>query len=168
MVLVAAAVFAFDLLGRGTGGHWPDVFTPEAWRSASPDSATPQTTGLALPAAPPATLQESTRVTAAPRRAPAPLPAKRPPGVAGSPRPARGGAAVVAPGRLFVSATPWGQLYVDGRLMGNTPKADLPISAGWHRVRVVHDGFEPFEQTIQVPAGQDVRLTSIVLRELGR
>src|SRR2546425_12189130 len=100
VVLVAAAVFAFDLLGRGTGGHWPDVVTPEAWRSAGPDSATPQNTGLALPATPPATLQESTRVTAAPRRAPARLPAKRLPGVVGSPRPARGGAAAVAPGRL--------------------------------------------------------------------
>ena len=46
--------------------------------------------------------------------------------------------------------------------------AGLAIAAGWHRVRVVHDGFEPFEQTIQVPAGQDVRLASIALRELRR
>jgi hypothetical protein len=70
-----------------------------------------------------------------------------------------------APGRLFVNATPWGQLYVDGRLVGNTPKANISVSAGTHRIRVVRDGYEPVERTILVPAGQDVRLTDIVLVE---
>lgn len=70
-----------------------------------------------------------------------------------------------APGRLFVNATPWGQLYVDGRLIGNTPKANISVSAGAHRIRVVRDGYEPVERTILVPAGQDVRLTDIVLVE---
>jgi serine/threonine protein kinase len=66
-------------------------------------------------------------------------------------------------GRLFVNATPWGQLYVDGQLVGNTPKANLSLAAGAHTIRVVREGFEPFERAIQVGAGEVVRLTGIVL-----
>ena len=74
---------------------------------------------------------------------------------------------LAAPGRLFVGATPWGELYIDDRLMGHTPKAALPIAAGWHQVRIVRDGFAPFEQRIRVGPGEDVRLIGIVLRNLG-
>jgi serine/threonine-protein kinase len=84
-----------------------------------------------------------------------------PPGAAVEPQ-AGGGAEA---GRLFVNATPWGQLYVDGHLVGNTPKANLTISAGAHTIRVARDGFEPFERTIQVVPGGVVRLTDIVLVE---
>jgi serine/threonine protein kinase len=68
-------------------------------------------------------------------------------------------------GRLFVNATPWGQLFVDGQLVGNTPKANLSVAPGNHTVRVVREGFEPFSRTIQVAPGQSVRLTDIVLVE---
>jgi len=147
VLCAAVAVSGIALRERGTGGHSRQVVASESWQSVDPEAATPVVA-----------LRDSARVTVSPRR---PLP--RPATVAAR-RPPR----LLAPGRLFVSATPWGALYVDGRPMGNTPKAGLAIAAGWHRVRVVHDGFEPFEQTIQVPAGQDVRLASIALRELRR
>lgn len=70
------------------------------------------------------------------------------------------------PGRLFVNATPWGQLYIDGQLVGNTPQANLEIPAGAHRVRIARDGFQPFERTIQVAPGQEVRLVDIVLQQV--
>src|SRR6266700_1655324 len=63
---------------------------------------------------------------------------------------------VVAAGHLFVGATPWGELYIDGRLVGHTPMAALPIAAGWHQVRIVRAGFAPFEQRVQVAPGGDV------------
>jgi tRNA A-37 threonylcarbamoyl transferase component Bud32 len=66
-------------------------------------------------------------------------------------------------GRLFVNATPWGQVFVDNRPVGNTPKANLKVAPGRHTIRVVRDGFAPFERTIQVSPGQEVRLTDIVL-----
>jgi hypothetical protein len=66
-------------------------------------------------------------------------------------------------GRLFVNASPWGQLFVDGQLVGNTPKANLSVSAGTHTIRVARDGFEPIERTIRVGAGETVRLTDLVL-----
>lgn len=161
VLLVAAAVSGIGLLERGTGGHSVAIVAPESWRSADPESAAAQTTGLSLPPVLPATVRESTGVPTTP------VPATRPPVLQRSPSPQRARAAV-APGRLFVSATPWGELYIDGRLVGNTPKAELAIAAGRHQVRVVRDGFEPFEQTIQVPAGRDVRLTGIALQELRR
>jgi hypothetical protein len=69
----------------------------------------------------------------------------------------------VEPGKLFVNSSPWGQVYVDGELMGNTPRVmDLP--AGTHTLRIVREGFEPFEREIQLAPGQQLRLTDITLR----
>ena len=83
--------------------------------------------------------------------------------------PARAGGAAPAaggePGRLFVNATPWGQLFVDGQSVGNTPKGNLSLAPGPHTIRVVREGFEPFERAIQVAPGEVVRLTGIVLVE---
>ncbi|MDH3457150.1 MAG: protein kinase [Gemmatimonadota bacterium] len=67
------------------------------------------------------------------------------------------------PGRLLVNARPWGQLYVDGQLIGNTPLSDVRVSPGTHRVRIVRDGYVPFERTIRIAPGEVVRLTNIVL-----
>ncbi len=67
-------------------------------------------------------------------------------------------------GLLFVNSTPWGQLYLDGELIGNTPKANLLLTPGTHHIRVTRDGFEPFEIEIEVAPRQQVRLTSIVLK----
>jgi len=68
------------------------------------------------------------------------------------------------PGRLFINATPWGLVYLDGVLIGNTPKTDISVAPGTHSLRVARDGFEPFERTLRVGPGEDVRLTDIVLR----
>jgi hypothetical protein len=62
-----------------------------------------------------------------------------------------------------VNASPWGELYIDGQFIGNTPKANLDLSPGRHTIRVVRDGFEPFERQLDVASGQVVRLTDIVL-----
>src|SRR5207248_9195665 len=61
-------------------------------------------------------------------------------------------AAPASPGRLFINSSPWGQVYVDGELVGNTPRADVPVAPGAHRLRVVRDGFRPYELAIQVAA----------------
>ena len=69
-----------------------------------------------------------------------------------------------APGALFVNTDPWGQLYIDGTLIGNTPKGNLRIGPGTHTIRVVRFGFEPYERTIRVAPGQEIRMTNIVLQ----
>jgi serine/threonine-protein kinase len=90
---------------------------------------------------------------------------RRPPVRSAPQRPAAPSPAApaVAPGRLFVNATPWGTLFIDGQRIGNTPRANIEVAAGLHRVRVERDGFEPFEREIVVASGQVVRLVDIVL-----
>jgi serine/threonine-protein kinase len=115
----------------------------------SPDSVAPLAIALPAPALSPspATVQVS---KPAPRPAPAAAPA--------APAP-------VAMGRLVVNATPWAELYVDGRSVGNTPVVDLPLKAGTHQLRLVRDGFEPELRTVVVTRGQTLRVTGIQLRE---
>ena len=74
-------------------------------------------------------------------------------------------AAAREPARLWVQSEQWGYVYLDGRQLQMTPILDLPIPAGTHTVRIVRDGFEPYEQVIVVQPGESVRLTGIVLRE---
>lgn len=71
--------------------------------------------------------------------------------------------AALTPGRLVVSSVPWGQLFIDDRLVGNTPKDGLAIGAGMHRVRIVRAGYRAFITEIDVPAGREIRLVNIVL-----
>jgi len=91
--------------------------------------------------------------TGSSRNAPAPVtPAPEPP-----PAP------VIVPGRLFVSSRPWGQVFVDGQLIGNSPLASAAISPGAHVIRVVRPGFRSYEREVYVTSGQDVRLVDLVL-----
>jgi serine/threonine protein kinase len=69
----------------------------------------------------------------------------------------------VAPGKLFVNSTPWGQVYIDGELIGNTPQV-LELSAGLHMLSIVRDSFVTHEQEIRLAEGQQLRLTNITLR----
>ncbi len=127
------------------------------------------------PVAPPVVRDSAVRAVS-PQLPPLPppvLPARRDPVVRPVPRPRVTGPAAraprrpaAAPGRLFVNATPWGQVYVDGVLIGNTPRAGVSIAPGAHRLRVVRDGFQPVDLAIRVVPGQDLRLTDIVLQEV--
>ena len=123
---------------------------PSPAASASPTIPFPDSTGRTA-----VVPEVSSPAPVAAKRAP-PLRVRRPPVRRDVP---------AAPGRLFVNATPWGQVFVDDELIGNTPRVGVPIAAGTHRLRVSRDGFEPFERTVQVAPGQDLRLTDIVLRE---
>ena len=67
------------------------------------------------------------------------------------------------PGTLFVSSAPWGAVSIDGNPAGNTPVMGISLSAGPHRVRIVRDGFDPFDRVITIQPGDALRLTGIVL-----
>lgn len=169
-LVVLGAVAAPWLLSSGSTG--------ERTRASGAASAAPRradSLGLSEPAfepldtipavAKPPPDQPPVMTDAPPRRMSAPSPPRRrtappPPRASDVARP------LASPGRLFVNATPWGEVYVDDALIGNTPQVSLPVLAGAHRLRVVRDGFEPFDLTIRVAAGQELRFTDIVLHEL--
>jgi hypothetical protein len=112
------------------------------------------------PVAPPRRPADSSALVVAP----APTNVQASPPAVRSPQPTRRVPPVpVSPGRLFVSATPWGVLYIDGQRMGNTPKADIELTPGAHRIRIERDGFEPYETDIEVASADTLRLTGIVL-----
>jgi hypothetical protein len=148
MGLVAVAVVATaaaggwalsKLQGNGASG-WAEGPTP------LPAAGVPAP--VVEPAAPRAELESMTAQPVAPRPA---TTAQRP---------------AVRPGTVFINATPWGSLYVDGRLVGNTPQANLRLPAGTHTLRIVRDGFVPWEREITLAAGDTVRITDIVLQPI--
>lgn len=67
------------------------------------------------------------------------------------------------PALLSVNATPWGLLYVDGELIGNTPQLNLRLAPGAHLIRVEREGFAPAERRIELAPGQILRITDITL-----
>jgi hypothetical protein len=66
---------------------------------------------------------------------------------------------------LYINSTPWGEVFVDDVLVGTTPLAGLTVRPGEHHIRVVRGGFQPYEQTVSLAPGQQLRLTRITLRE---
>ena len=70
-----------------------------------------------------------------------------------------------APGHLWVNSRPtWGVLYIDGDSVRPTPVMNLTIPAGRHRLRIQQRGYVPVDTTVNVQAGQELRLTGFVLR----
>ncbi len=56
---------------------------------------------------------------------------------------------VTGTGTLRVQTRPWSQVFVDGRLIGNTPQTNISLSAGRHTVTFVNDEFG-LRKTIRV------------------
>ncbi|HSD31081.1 MAG TPA: protein kinase [Gemmatimonadales bacterium] len=80
----------------------------------------------------------------------------------GTRRPSR----TVEPAHLFINSTPWGVLFIDGRQLGNLPQAGVvDVPPGTHTIRIIRDGYLPYESVIAIEAGEALRLTDIVLQE---
>jgi serine/threonine protein kinase len=138
--------------GAGLGG-WV------AFGRSQPNPATPQWVDV-----PPAM-----RVAPqAPAASPTPAPANpvTPPPVVTQPAPVVSTTPSPAVAALWVNATPWGAVYLDGELLGNTPRANVRVPAGTHVLRVVRDGYAPYEREIALEPGQALRILDIVLRPL--
>ena len=103
--------------------------------------------------------QPSIDVERAPPAAAAPPAAPPPPARPPAPRPP------LAPAQVVVSSMPWAELYVDGRLVGNTPVMGLRLPAGRHRLRLERVGFRPHEQVVNLAPGQTLRITGVVLQQ---
>ena len=131
-----------------------------------PDRRPPVTPTVVIPGPRPAPPAAPTTTPAAGNGAPGATPVRPAPGPAAPPaggRPSPVPAGNVEPGLLFINATPWGEVFLDDQPVGTTPQAGLEVTPGDHRVRVVREGYRPFEQVVSVAPGQRVRLINIVL-----
>ncbi len=58
-------------------------------------------------------------------------------------------------GTLRVNTRPWSQVFVDGRLIGNTPQMNISLPSGSHRLTLVNSDFNIRETVnVQIRAGQ--------------
>jgi hypothetical protein len=60
-------------------------------------------------------------------------------------------------GILFVNATPWAEIHVDGIPEGYTPR-EMRLAAGTHRLKLVHPTRGTVVKDAQVRAGERVRI----------
>ncbi|HEX9580324.1 MAG TPA: serine/threonine-protein kinase [Gemmatimonadales bacterium] len=72
------------------------------------------------------------------------------------------------PGYLWVSSNPWGYLFVDGQARGATPQMRLEVPPGRHRLRIARDGYQVYQQDVEIGPGDEVRITGVDLRRSER
>jgi hypothetical protein len=61
------------------------------------------------------------------------------------------------PGTLRINSRPWSQVFIDGRLVGNTPQREIMITPGSHSVRLVNAEFSMTKTfTLDVSAGESI------------
>jgi serine/threonine-protein kinase len=62
------------------------------------------------------------------------------------------------PGQLQVAVRPWGEVSVDGRVIGTTPLDHITLPAGTHVVRVRHPLYEVFERPVTIRPGETAKM----------
>ena len=188
VLLLAGLVFAFPTIRaiiRPAPTRAPAASTiaptpvtpPAAIASAAtkaPDSGDPLGQTRRPTASAPGT-ERRTEPRTEPRVAPprAPSPGSTAPNSTSTPAPrspadAPSTASTAAPGvtggaKLFINSSPWGQVSIDGTAVGNTPRANVDLTAGSHVIRVIRAGYVTWERAVRVSAGETLRITDIVL-----
>jgi type II secretory pathway predicted ATPase ExeA len=153
--LLTGAVLASSLWALTLGVPWERAAhvapEPSASAPALPEvAAAPEPEPVPEPAAPP----PAPAAAKAPPAEPEPEPA---PPVAAPREPARAEPAVSArPVPVNVQALPWATIYVDGRLVGETPLGDLPVDPGVREFRAEMADGRVLTKRVQVRAGTRV------------
>ena len=62
------------------------------------------------------------------------------------------------PGALTVRTTPYSDVYLGKKLLGQTPFADVAISPGPHILTFRHPGKKPFTKKVEITSGKTTRL----------
>jgi hypothetical protein len=94
---------------------------------------------------------ERKNAKAARASAPAPVAAPAPTRMVAAAPAAAGG----SEGVLRVNSRPWSQVFVDGRLIGNTPLLNVPLRPGKHKLRLVNPDLGMSKQlTIDIAKGK--------------
>jgi serine/threonine-protein kinase len=62
-------------------------------------------------------------------------------------------------GTLFVNASPWAEVFIDGRSIGITPLGNIPVAVGSHEIVWRHPQIGERRRTVNVGARTPVRLS---------
>ena len=136
LVLVAAGVGGYLAFGRKSAAGPPPVATPvETVRVANPPPPPP---------APPAARRGNDN-----RRQAPPPPAPQ----------------AAAEGLITVAADPYGEVFIDGTDVGQTPVVEYAVPVGRHTIRVERAGYKTINETVQVSANNPVRKRYSLLPE---
>jgi hypothetical protein len=61
-------------------------------------------------------------------------------------------------GWLLVLVTPWAEVSIDDKPVGQTPLRRIPLRPGPHTVVLTHPGFQPFPRRLAIRSGETLRL----------
>ena len=143
------------------GAVMPTQAPPTVFAVATPLPSAPPTTLAAVVAAPgPAPSPRPVRTASPSPRSvvSAPPPTTAPPTPNPTPTPRSVETVPDAPGMLQVAVKPWGEVSVNGKVVGVTPLDRITLGAGTYVVRVKNPAFEPWEGRVVVRPGQTERL----------
>jgi len=73
--------------------------------------------------------------------------------------------APVPQGYLTIDASPFGEVYIDGTDVGQTPIVEYAVAPGRHAIRVEHPGYKTVTETVQVDRTSTVRKRYALLPE---
>jgi len=68
-------------------------------------------------------------------------------------------------GYLTIDASPFGEVYIDGVDVGQTPVVEYAVPPGRHAIRIEHPGFKTVTETVQVDRTATVRKRYALLPE---
>jgi serine/threonine protein kinase len=168
--LLAVAVVAIGggliVMKMATAPSAPAV-PPPTLTALTPTTLAPPPTAVAIasaipPSAPPITLAPS---PVRPKPSPSPRlavtaspPTTLPPTLSPAPTPRAVEVVPELPGLLQVAVKPWGEVSVDGKIVGTTPLDRITLGAGAHVVRVKNPAYDVWEGRVVVRPGQTERL----------
>jgi hypothetical protein len=67
-------------------------------------------------------------------------------------------------GRVSINAQPWAQVWIDGTLVGETPLANLSVSAGEHEIVFRHPQLGERRETTIVKSGVQTRVSATLVK----
>ncbi|MDP3113010.1 MAG: serine/threonine-protein kinase [Thermodesulfovibrionales bacterium] len=70
-------------------------------------------------------------------------------------------------GKLVINASPWGNVYLDGALKGQTPLTIEKVSGGKHRIKIAREGFIEASRDIEISEGATEQISVSLKKEGG-
>ncbi len=148
----APAVAALVVVAAGVGGYLA------LRRGSGEEGAVPPAARSQLPAPPVDTVRIQDTVRVPVQASPKPPPRTKP-------KPREAAPVAEAQGFLTIAADPFGEVYIDGVDVGQTPVVEYALKPGRHTLRIEHAGFKTVTETVQVDASNSVRKRYTLLPE---